>query len=275
MAKKKDPQEAKIDYNEIHNKDMAELAEAIPQEKVDEAVEEIKEEKTKIEEKAETVEDREETEEVDYDQLTKDISEKVTKDTVEKITKALTGEEASKEEVDEFTKFAKDTWEKEGRNPSYKEALEFVAKKVEANVEAKREAAERERVEKEEAAKSAEEARTKELNTYIDNELDELISGDKIPKIVDKSDENDPGVKARKAIFQAMLEVNTERAKSGKPPIYSPKIIFYEHYKDPNQQPAGEDAPIAGRSTHSGGESKEFGYQDIHNKSFMDIMLGR
>jgi len=280
MAKKKqDAVEEKIDYvKDIQNKSIQEIAAEeveIPDEKVDEAIKEVEAERTKVEEKAEDVEVTEDKP-LDTSEMEQRIYEKVQKETVDKITKSLKGEDATEEEVSDYKKFANETWKKEGRNPTYEEALEFVSNKAIENIE-KRQA---EKIQKEneqsEAQKRAEAEREANLNKYIDSELEDLVSSGKLPKVVDKSDENDPGVKARRAVFQAMMEVNTKRASEGKDPIYSPKIVYYEHYKSPIEQPAGADAPISGgrSGVHTDGDNRA-SYKEIHNKSFLDLMLGR
>lgn len=275
----------KVNYNEIHNKKMEDLIE-VPDEAVEKAVAEVENEekpeekveetveKTKVEEKAEEI--KEDVEEIDIEEMEKRVSEKVQKETVEKITKALTGEKAEEEQVSAYKKFANETWKKEGRNPTYEEALEFVSEQAVEALE-KRQA---EKIQKEEETKKTQEKaqaeREANLNKYIDSELEDLIGKGKIPAITNKDDENDPGVRARRAIFQAMLDVNKERTAEGKDPIYSPKIIYYEHYKAPTQQPAGADAPVfGGKSGSVASEDNKFNYNDIHKKSFMDIMLGR
>ena len=107
------------------------------------------------------------------------------------------------------------------------------------------------------------EQKQKAFNNYVDEQLDELHVSGKINK-------NDP--KQRTALFQKMMEVNDERVKTGKPPIYSVKEIFYEHYTPPTAQVAGADAPVsAGRGNAQVSNDEEYSYKDIRGKSFLDM----
>ncbi len=273
MAKKdKVEVEEKVnDYNEIHDSKIEDLAQVI-----DDAVakDESKPKENKVEEKADkvVVEDKPG---IDEEALTKKISDKVAKETADKIMKSLTGEEATPEDLNDYQKFQKEIVEKEGRAPRWDEALELLEKKAIERLEQRQ----AEKIKADEEAKAQQEKvsqeREKTLNDYIDSELNELIEAKKIPAIVDKDNPDDPGVKARKAIFASMLEVNTERTKAGKTPIYSPARIFYESYKDPNKQPAGEDAPIGGGRSSIEGEDKQHTYEEVHNRSFFDLLRGK
>jgi hypothetical protein len=78
----------------------------------------------------------------------------------------------------------------------------------------------------------------------------------------------------RKELFKTMLDVNTERQKEGKAPIYSIKEVFYEHYKK-DKQPAGADAPISMGKGVNPPEEKDINYAEVHKKSFADILMGK
>lgn len=163
-------------------------------------------------------------------------------------------------------------WEKEGRNPkSYKEVAEFSAELAEWKRQQAEKAQEEQKKQEEETQKKT----TDQWNKYWDEQLDDLLSSGKLPKVEDENDKSDPGKLARNALWQKMWDVNQQRKSEGKQPVTSLKEIYYEHYEDPNAQPAGYDAPISlGRKAVSGGDSKDYSYEDIHNQPFEKILSG-
>ena len=195
------------------------------------------------------------------------IEAEVTKKVSERIIKTLTG--GSEEEI-KGALGEQSPWAKEGRNPKdYDEiaqwATELALKKQEAVKAQETEDAK----EKEKEAAKLQTERAEAFNKYWDTQLNELYEGGKLPKIKNAEDENDLGVKARKALFSKMIEVNEQRTKEGKEPIYSLKEIYYEH---PINEEPGMEAPVsAGRgAVPAEGE----GYEYVGNKSFLDIIKG-
>lgn len=215
-----------------------------------------------------------EEEGVDFD------PEKLKKETAE-LTAKMIAEAQPKpqtpEQKDEYTEFEKAIWEKEGRNPTYKEALDFVRENVTKTIKQEQEEVATKATAEREANEKAQQDRTEAFNKYIDDQLDDLISQGKLHKVVNKEDDKDLGVQERKALFKTMMEVNQGRIGAGKDPIYSIKEIFYEHYKPVNRQPAGAEAPVSmGGRTHGAEEGQDIDYnRDIKNKSFVDIMMSR
>ncbi len=211
---------------------------------------------------------------IDTEELKKEITEKVSKETVDKITQALTGkqEETTQEQKDKYLEYSEKFLAEKGRNPTWFELVPFIRDEVKQ--ELKREQEET-RVQQEEAQRTVaetEKQRTEAFNKHIDAQLEDLYRQERLPKIVNKDNPNDEGVQARKALFQAMLEVNQDRVNKGQDPIYSIKEIFYEHYKKPSRQPAGADAPVSVGSGNVAPESPDdYSYADIRNKSFLDF----
>lgn len=167
-------------------------------------------------------------------------------------------EDAAQKLIEEQTGSKKDAdeqypWEKEDREPTQREVLDYVAERtIQLQDERK---AESERVQKEQQNQNIEE------NKKIWNgNIEFLESNNYIPKVVNKEDKDDPGLLARTKLFeQAVLHNELDLEK------------VYWRYIKPNEgkQPAGADAPIA-RGANADTEPKkdddEFYYDDIHNK---------
>ncbi len=207
--------------------------------------------------------------EIDIEEITRQVEEKVSQATAQKLIESLSGK---KEESESYP------WEKEGRNPTYKEALDYVGTKAEERVLAKlndevvaeetKEKADKEQLE------AAQKLQTELLNKSWDQQLTELETTNRIPKIVDANNPNDPGVVIRKQMFKELNKNVAEQQAAGKIPSYSLKEVFYEgNFK---RQPAGADAPIAGvRRSNTSDNSDGFKYSDIRGKKPADIFYGK
>ncbi len=200
------------------------------------------------------------------------------KEVTDKIVASLKGPEA--QEGDPVDEELVSPWDKEGRNPkSYAEIAEWSADLLQIkNERAAKEQAQREAEEREAQTKAEEEARER-ANSYIDNQLSELESSGKLPKILTKEpaatpeSETDPGRRARRHLFETWARVNQERTSKGLPPVTSVKEIYYEHYQ-PDVVP-GADAPISGAgSPASDAGNTSFAYEEIQNASFDDLLSG-
>jgi len=237
-------------YEDIKDKDMSEIAAETTAPA--EPKEEVKEEVAPVEEPKEPT-----APPVDPEKIKAEVKEQVTKELADSITKAITGEQkATKEERDKYEVIAENFAKEHGRNPTWFELVRFIKDdirqemKAESEQETKAQEEERKRIEGENKARSD------AFNKYIDEQLDELLKGGKLP--------NTP--EARKALFQTMYEVNTKRVQEGKQPIYSIKEIFYEHYKAPTTQPAGYDAPVsAGRGNAQPESTEDYSYNEIRS----------
>lgn len=244
-------------YEDIHNKSTEEI---VASEK------EVKEDDGSKDEKpvATPVEVKEVKPEFDPDKLKADVA----KETTDKIVKALTGEKETQEQKDKYVAYSEEFSKKHGRNPTWFEVSAFIKDDLRADM--KREAEEEQKAQEEakKANQENEKERIKSFNKYIDDQLDDLYKSKKLITPKDPKDEKDIGVIQRKALFKAMLDVNTERVKQGQEPIYSIKEIYYEHYEDPTKQPAGYDAPVSmGKSgTSHDNSTEEYSYAEVHKK---------
>lgn len=170
---------------------------------------------------------------------------------------------------------------REGRNPKdYAEINDEAQRIAEIKFNRLLEQREQERLAKSEEqakAREAELAKSKkfeeDFNKMIDEEVDELYQNNKLPKIINKDDANDVGVKAKYELFKTMADVNTKRVKEGLQPITSISRIYNNYYKPSDSQPAGVDAPISvGRGTVTPTDTEEvMPYHKLHKASFLDL----
>lgn len=123
-------------------------------------------------------------------------------------------------------------------------AKKEVLDEIDAREKAKQEIATREAQTKQQQADAAK-AASDALQSELDRDLSDLYMNNKLPKIKDQKDENDPGMKEYRNLFETAQRVNAERIAKGEAPIRSIKLIYYEHYK-PLEKPAGHDAPVMG-----------------------------
>ena len=133
--------------------------------------------------------------------------------------------------------------------------------------------AEQERTQTEEAQKAQKKAYEDQLQKELDTDLNDLYLNNKLPKIKDPKDENDPGNKEFKNLFETAQRVNGERIAKGEAPIRSIKLIYYEHYK-PLGKPAGHDAPVLGSESplsHDAPEDKYIPARD-RNKTMAQLL---
>lgn len=125
-------------------------------------------------------------------------------------------------------------------------------------------AAEAEKAKQEEEARQRMEEQSRALQSQIDEEVNELYSSGKLPRVVNKDDPNDPGNLALAELFKQGAELNQQRAKEGKPLITSLSRIYAVYYKPP-KPPAGADAPIQGNGqAPSTTEPKGYNFREYH-----------
>lgn len=151
-------------------------------------------------------------------------------------------------------------WEKENREPTQQEVLDYVAQRS-AKILEEKQAKEQE---VQEAAKTEEEkkktAYAEAWNKEWGRQIDSLETNNYLPKVVNKDDVKDPGLVARKQLWDEAVKHNSMNL-----------IEVYLLYIHPNKgkQPAGEKAPIShGESANpeTPPEGEEFSYEDIHGK---------
>ena len=211
------------------------------------------------------LEEPKETPEVDVTAL----KEEVTKEVTEGIAQRLIGERKPEEELS--------PWEKEGRNPKdYDEIANYVADLTQKRI-AEQQAEVRKEEEEERARQTEYQQKTnEEWNTYWNEQLEDLRAQDKLPKVVKADDEKDAGRVAERGIFNQMFQLNIKRNAEGKVPITNIKEFYYEHYKNPTDQPPGADAPISGgrKSVDEGKNKEEYTYEEINSARNFEDLLG-
>ena len=254
------PEEPVMDYNEVHDTPLeAIIGEPTPEEKA-------KEPKLAEEIEKEVKEPVKETpkEEVTYEEVPFDPEayKKQMRDEIlgeaSKLVEKVTGTTDKKTEKDDELV---SPWAKENRTPKdYEEIADWALAKKSVLDKRAEEAHNKEVETQKKVVEDQNKQQTESFNKFVDNDLEDLMVAGKIPRPVNKDDANDPGVIARKALFQSMLDVNLERQKAGKPYVFSIKEIFYEHYKAPETEVAGADAPVSPSRSPVGEEPKELDY---------------
>ena len=247
-----------VDYDKMHKANMDEvLVDATKSPTDDKKPDEKPEDKKPDEEKVDV-----ELEELDTEKLKNEAVAQAKKE----ITEALAGKtkEETEVKVDEYEQWAKKVFDETGKPPNWKQAAEFIKENAKRELREEQEAKVKEEEEQKTKVVEEEKKVTTDWNAFIDRELDDLYEENKLPRILNKDDETDPGVIARKALFKTMLDTNTRLQNEGKPVEYSIYKIFHKYYKPPNQQPAGADAPIAGGNTGGGAQAEEkVSYQEL------------
>lgn len=169
------------------------------------------------------------------------------------------------EEENAYASYEKELWEKEKRQPTYREALDFMMQQAEKRWEAKQEEARKTQEEEQNRIKTQQEETNKQVNAMVDDELEDLYKAEKLTRVKDANNPSDQGVVERKALFTKWYEVNEERRSKGLPEITSATRIYEFYFQKPNAQPPGSNAPVAGNKGAINPPSSEqnYTYQDI------------
>lgn len=264
-----------IDYEKLHNSSMEDVIAEPTEEELEQARLEGEEERLEEEENQEDIQPQqtqvespeEEIKEVEWDPeaFEKRMEEKfgkLSEETAKKVVESVSGKTEKTTETDEELI---SPWDKEKRTPrDYNEITDWAIRKKEI-LDYRMQASRAE--EEQRARQAAEESNKTQLDSYnrfIDDQIDDLQKAGKI-KDVDE----------RRALFQTMLDVNLERQENGQPPIYSLKEIYYEYYQPPVREVPGADAPVSPGQGAIQPEDKEVDYRDVHNKSLIDILMGK
>jgi hypothetical protein len=265
---KPEEKEPTYSYKDVHETPPKEIAanQEIPEEKPPETDEQKAEreakEKADAEAKAKEEAKKEEVE-IAPEQMAEEIAAKAAEKLAEKQAK-----KKEKTAKDKYTEFFEKTKKEKGREPTYIEYGKFLEEEAVKTIEAKQEKVEKDKQAEIEGQKKIDEEMAKRMNAQIDEELDELYKSGSLTPIKDPKNPSDQGIIERKALFQAMLDTNQQRATEGKPPILSVQRIFYGgYYTKPSAQPAGENAPVSmGQGTPANqGEEQEVDYvKDVH-----------
>ena len=200
--------------------------------------------------------------------ITKDVSDKVSEDVTDKLVERIVGKESKKD---------LSPWKKEDRNPrNYEEVVDWATKQSEAKMEAKLAARDKKTKDATSDANKKEADTQKKYNEYWNTQMDKLTTEGRIPEVnkdiqkkidakeeLNEEDQKDPGVKARKDIYDLAAKHKESNLR----------LVYYDHYKA--KKPEGASAPVLGSTrgvTPATGE--EFSYEDIHNKTVSDIIAG-
>lgn len=175
-------------------------------------------------------------------------------------------DEAKKKELspeeDAYATWEKELWEKEKRQPTYREALDFVKEQAKSDIQAEQAVKETERQKELEATKTQLEENTKKINAIVDDELVDLYRGKKLTPIKDINNPSDQGRLEKESLFKKWAEVNIDRRAKGLPDILSATRIAEFYWTKPTAQPAGADAPIAGNQGSATPPSTEQEYSN-------------
>lgn len=262
MAEDQIPEEVKSPgYEEIHNQSMRTLA-------VDEGVSEIPEAKPEVEPEKPVEPVDEKIVEDERRQIAEEAARKVVEEQETRRIEAEKAEREVKEPTDKEKSYL--DWEskfkeKNDRSPTYLEALAFVEEQAIASIEQRQIETENQKKAETERVQAEQDAETERMNAYVDDELQDLYTANKLTKIKDPNNPSDQGVVERKALFNTWQQVNEERKNKGLPEIISATRIYEFYYKKPSAQPAGADAPISGNrsSAVSPSSEQEYSYQDL------------
>jgi hypothetical protein len=238
------PKDQEIDYQkDLQDKSILQVALDTPK---DEPKEEVKAEKP--EEETETVE-------FDPEQLKREAVEEA-KASIQEALKGTTKEE-TKENVDEYQEYQKDFFEKNNRQPTWFEVAKFTEDRNFAKLEAKQAEQQKAREDEQKQQQETINKNNEATNKYVEDTLNELYEGDKLPKVQDPKNEDDYGLRVKNALFKTVVDVNQKRIAEGKP-AKTIKEIFYEDFQPPRQQVPGADAPVnMGRGGFNPDENNE------------------
>ena len=240
------PEETPIDYKkDIENKSFDQIA-------TDEPKEEVKEEVVvPVEEETETVE-------FDPEALKREAAD-LAKSEMEPLLKGETKEETA-ENKDKYQEYQEKFFKDNNRQPTWFEVSSFLEDQAVERVRAEQAAEVKAREEEVTKAKTVEEQNNAATNKYVEDTLNDLYASDKLPKIQDKADKDDYGMRVQKQLLTKVIEVNTQRIKDGAPPK-TIKEILYEDFEIPAKEVAGADAPVnMGRGGYTPEDGEELNY---------------
>jgi hypothetical protein len=236
-----------LDYKkDIEDKSFDQVAADTPKEEVKEEV------------KEEPKEDETETVEFDPEQLKKEAVDQAKSEMADLLkgdTKAET-----KENVSHYQEFQEEFLKKNNRQPTWFEVAEDMEQQAVLKLETKQ--AEKVKAQEEEKtkAKEVETQNNEATNKYVKDTLDELYTTDKLPKIQNKDDTDDYGLKVQNALLKTVVDINTKRIEEGQTPK-TIKEIFYEDFKAPRREVPGADAPTnMGRGGFTPDDSETIDY---------------
>lgn len=143
-------------------------------------------------------------------------------------------------------------WVPKDWNEVYAKSDEIINKKVQARFDAFQQ-----EQQKTQEQKAQEEAA---INAAFDRQLNQLEKENKIPKITNQTDKNDPGLVARRELFQLGLDYESTNL-----------IKMAELRQKIKKEPEGLEAPV-GSSGKTTPPTSSVSYKDLHEKS-MDQLV--
>ena len=275
MAKKKTPVETPeeptedINYQDIKDSSIEEIATETPEEPKEEVVEEKPVEDTPEEPK----------EEFNAEEFKKETTDAVTQAAKDAVTEALQAQSQDKniEKADELQVWADAFAKDKGRPPTWVELANHIKdtnkEEVLADIKAEQAREAEAQVKAEEDAQLQQQKDQEAVNKYVDAQFAELYQKD-FPKIVNKDDPSDFGIKSRQELARQTMEINRKRLAQGLPTKTLVEVYFTEYI--PPTDVAGANAPInKGGAPGNTNTTDEIDYREVRGRSFFDIALGR
>lgn len=237
------------------------------------------------------------TPEVQTQQPTPPAEQKSTLDEeklVEKITTKLLETLSPKEEVkqktlDDRVAELQEKAQKEGRELTYKDALsaikdelsetlpktltEQITKQVMENLNKEVDEETKKQQDTRIAEQKQEEANKTSLYGEWDRQVGVLQSEMGLPKIINKDDPEDPGVKAQENLFKALnIRADKQKQANQKVSLNLIEAFHSPEYKQLTEQP-GASAPVNGAKRSVGPTGgQRMSYQELHNSDLRDLV---
>lgn len=220
---------------------------------------------------------------ITVDDITKQAAA-LARDELKEEFKKIEDSKLTKEEKKDAKETAKWQWEDENRNPKdYSEIASAAEERaLDKAKEWFKEQQEQERTTRDNATKAEQEKADlvrktqedsqKHIESRVNAEIDKLFDGGHLQKPVDINATDDPAAKEYRDFLNAAIKYNEEHKDT---PIGSPVEFFFMHYKPKGNQPAGNDAPIAGNRTtvKPADTDDKFVYARDSRKSFRQLLL--
>lgn len=253
-------EEDNVSYKELHDQSIREIAQEEPK----------KEEKVEVEKKQEEKPiDIEEVAKKSADEAARKVLEEQREQEERELEQKQKEEESKIDPKDkakaEYEQMRADFEKENGRNPTWDELAIKIEERTIAKLEERQK--ERLRIEEEKNKKdlAEREEETKRINTFVDDELNDLYNAGELTRIKDPNNPSDQGVIERRELMKTWMEVNNERRAKGLPEIISATRIHRFYYKRPSAQPPGADAPVSGsrNSSVTSDGDQSYSYQDL------------
>jgi len=208
----------------------------------------------------------------DQEQKSDALSEEQANKLREDITKDVEGkvsEQVSKSVIQKIGEALGLTKKEEDSLPTDKETLQKI---IDAKVSEKFEHLSKESEQQEKYEEQARQQKTQEIVRSWHRQYNDLARLGKVPVIKNPTDQNDPGVVARRKIIMGIGKLIDEQKQSDPTNSYTPSISdVLLRAPDILKAPPGADLPISG-DTSVRENQDSFSYKDIHSKSFQEII---